>query len=278
MQRLKQFFRSHRRAARWRVRAEALRWRNPEAYRFFAELMERGYHPDGHIDVVPEYRLIYIGNPKVASSTIKKSLSSLTDRAPGSLDDLHRRGRSGLLSPIETGIEAFFRLATAPDTLRFSFVRNPYDRLISCWADKFQGRPLVGGDPFIDVYLDFRRNHDRSLPHGRNAVLPFPVFAEMAIATCDKRADAHWALQDDLLTMPGIALDFVGKVENFDADFERVIAHVGSAGGVLAVSQRMNVSSRLQCRGYFDDALARRVHRAYERDFKRFGYPAALPD
>jgi hypothetical protein len=277
MQSLKQFFRTWRRAIRWRLRAMPLRWRNPEAYSFFAGLMDHGYHPDGHIDVVPEYRLIYIGNPKVASSTIKKSLSGLTGERPDSLSDVHKRGRSGLLSPMETGIEEFWRLATAPDTLRFSFVRNPYDRLISCWADKFQGRPLVGGDPFVNVYLDFRRNHDRSLPHGRNAVLPFEAFVELATVTCDKRADPHWALQDDLLTMPGIALDFVGNVENFAADFERVIAHVGDRA-TLAISPRMNISTRSKCRDYFDDTLARRVYRAYERDFDRFGYPAALPE
>lgn len=276
MQRLKRFFRANRLALRWRIKAEPTRWTNPDAYRFFADLMTHGYHPDGLIDVVPDRRLIYVGVPKAASSTIKKSLSRLANGNAEELQAVHRRQQSGLLSPSKVGVEKFYQLATAPDTLRFSFVRNPYERLVSCWADKFQGRPLVGGNPFVNVYLAYRKVTDRTLPHGRDAVLPFPIFVDMAIATCLMRIDPHWSLQDDLIDMPGITLDLIGKAENFDQDFARVLAHAGER--VAGSKGTMNVSKRSQCRDYFDDALARRVHRAFEKDFDRFGYPAALPE
>ncbi len=288
MQRLKRFIRANRLAIRWRIRAEPTRWTNPDAYRFFADLMTHGYHPDALIDIVPDYRLIYVGVPKAASSTIKRSLSTLTASKTEELQALHTRGQSGLLSPSAFGVTEFYKLATAPDTLRFSFVRNPYERLVSCWADKFQGRPLVGGDPFVNVYLAYRHVTDRALPHGRDAVLPFPVFVEMAIATCLMRIDPHWSLQDDLIDMPGIALDLIGKAENFERDYARVLAHVGAGkadghgasktAADNANASTMNSSKRSKCRDYFDDALAKRVYRAYERDFDRFAYPAALPE
>jgi hypothetical protein len=278
MQRLKRFFRAHRLAIRWRIKAEPARWTNPDAYRFFANLMTHGYHPDGLIDVVPDHRLIYVGVPKAASSTIKKSLSRLANGNAEELQAVHRRRQSGLLSPSKVGVERFYQLATAPDTLRFSFVRNPYERLVSCWADKFQGRPLVGGDPFVNVYLAYRKATDRSLPHGRDAVLPFPVFIEMASATCLMRIDPHWSLQDDLISMPGITLDLIGKAETFDEDYQRVLEHVGKAKSIASSKTTMNVSKRSQCRDYFDDALAKRVHRAFEKDFDRFGYSSALPE
>lgn len=286
MQRLKRFFRARRRAIRWRIEAEPTRWTNPDAYRFFAELMTHGYHPDGTIDVVPAHRLIYVGVPKAASSTIKKSLSRLANGNAEELQAVHRRQESGLLSPSKVGAARFYKLATAPDTLRFSFVRNPYERLVSCWADKFQGRPLVGGDAFVNVYLAYRKMADRTLPHGRDAVLPFPLFVEMAIATCMMRIDPHWSLQDDLISMPGITLDLIGKAETFDKDYQHVLAHVGRsdlmgtrmAGGKSTMQSTMNVSKRAQCRDYFDDALAKRVYRAFEKDFDRFGYSSALPE
>ena len=282
MQRLKRFFRANRLAIRWRIKAEPARWINPDAYRFFADLMTHGYHPDGLIDVVPAHRLIYVGVPKAASSTIKKSLSRLANGNAEELQAVHRRQQSGLLSPSKVGVEKFYKLATAPDTLRFSFVRNPYERLVSCWADKFQGRPLVGGDPFVNVYLAYRKATDRTLPRGRDAVLPFPVFVEMAIATCLMRIDPHWSLQDDLISMPGITLDLIGKAENFEKDYQRVLAHVGmdaeKPSGKSTMKSTMNVSKRSQCRDYFDDALAKRVHRAFEKDFDRFGYASALPE
>mgnify|MGYP005855749599 CR=1 FL=1 len=277
MQRLKRFFRAKRRALRRRLWAEPTRWANPDAYRFYTDLMEHGFHPDGLIDVLPDHRLIYVGVPKAASSTIKKSLSSLAARHPDGLQAVHRRRESGLLSPSEVGVERFYELAIAPDTLRFSFVRNPYERLVSCWADKFQGRPLVRGDPFVNVYLAYRKAADRTLPHGRTAVLPFPVFVEMAVASCETRIDPHWSLQDDLINMPGITLDLIGKVENFDTDFARVLAHASMDERVAVGQTTMNVSRRSRCRDYFDDALAKRVRRAFEKDFDRFRYPAALP-
>ena len=278
MQRVKRFIRAKRRAIRWRIKAEPLRRSNPDAYRFYADLMTDGFHPDALIDIVPVHRLIYVGVPKAASSTIKRSLSELTASNTDALQALHKRGESGLLSPSEYGVAEFYQLATAPDTLRFSFVRNPYERLVSCWADKYQNRPLVAGDPFINVYLAYRKEADRTLPHGRDAVLPFPIFVEMAAATCLMRIDPHWSLQDDLISMPGITLDLIGKAENFDEDFRRVTAHIGPHASVASGKRNMNVSRHSQCRDYFDDALARRVHRAFERDFDRFGYPAALPE
>ncbi len=278
MQRVKRFIRANRRAIRWRIKAEPVRRSHPGAYRFYAELMTHGFHPDALIDIVPDYRLIYVGVPKAASSTIKRSLSKLTASKTDELQALHKRGASGLFSPSEVGVVEFHKLATAPDTLRFSFVRNPYERLVSCWADKYQGRPLVAGDPFINVYLAYRQEADRTLPHGRDAMLPFSVFVEMATATCLMRIDPHWSLQDDLISMPGITLDLIGKAENFTEDYRRVIAHIGGSEHVASGKSNMNVSKRSQCRDYFDDTLARRVHRAFERDFDRFGYPAALPE
>lgn len=278
MQRVKRFIRANRRAIRWRIRAEPVRWSNPDAYRFYADLMTNSFHPDALIDVVPAYRLIYVGVPKAASSTIKRSLSKLTASKTGELQALHKRGASGLLSPSEVGVVEFHKLATAPDTLRFSFVRNPYERLLSCWADKYQGRPLVAGDPFINVYLAYRKEADRTLPHGRDAMLPFSVFVEMATATCQMRIDPHWSLQDDLITMPGIPLDLIGKTENFNEDYRRVKAHIGARELATRGKRNMNASRHSSSRDYFDNALARRVHRAFERDFDRFGYPAALPE
>ena len=278
MQRTKRFFRAHRLALRWRLQAAPARLTHPIAHRFFADLMTQGYHPNALIDVVPDHRLIYVGVPKAASSTIKKSLSRLAKGNAEDLQAVHRRQQSGLLSPSEVGVTAFYQLAIAPDALRFSFVRNPYERLVSCWADKFQNRPLVGGDPFVNIYLAYRKEADRSLPVGRDAVLPFPVFVEMAIATCDKRIDPHWALQDDLITLPGLKLDLIGKAENFAQDYRQVLAHVGQDVDQNAGKSTMNVSKRSQCRDYFDDALARRVYRAFEKDFDRFSYASALPE
>ena len=264
-----------------RARAYAATWldrcRDPAAAAFYSELVARGCAPNAHIDVLPRYRIVYLCIPKCASTTIKMALSALAGRTPASFEQVHQRRHSGLKSPFEIGLSNFRALALDRAALRFAFVRNPYDRLVSAWADKFQNKRLVPGDDFIDKYLEYRDTKDPALPGGAGETLSFAGFVRFAAATAQARLDPHWHCQDDMLDMPGIKLDFIGKVESFDEDFARVLEHVG-AGQALrdAIGGRLNPSRHLPWRDYYRSALADQVYRAYERDFDRLQYPRGI--
>src|SRR3569833_2989212 len=159
------------------------RLRDPEAAQFFHTLHAGGYDPNAHIDVLPDHHVIYICVPKAASTTIKAALAQLNGRAIPPRN-LRSRRHSGLPSPRHVGLTAFHRLATCPRTLRFSFVRNPYARLVSAWADKFQDRPLVRGDGFAEQYLAYRRA-TRLKELESDQALSFQDFIEFACATAD---------------------------------------------------------------------------------------------
>ena len=264
-----------------RARAHLLnrisRFRDLDSLAFYRELMIGGYNPNAHIDALVQQKLIYVNVPKCASTSIKMILSRLVGRSITSFEKLHKRKYSGLQSPFGIGISAFHRLATDSTTLRFSFVRNPYERLVSAWADKFQDRYLIAGDFFIDKYLACRRAIDPSLPRGEHRMLTFADFVTYATATANLRVDAHWGLQDDILNMPGITLDFIGHVETFAGDIERVLDHIG-ADRLLrqAALMPLRVSPHQSWPLYYTQDLADRVYHAYERDFDRFGYPRAI--
>jgi hypothetical protein len=66
------------------------RYRDPDAWTFFNELIGDGYNPNAHIDVLVPQKLIYINIPKCASTSIKMILSSLVGR----LEDLAAPARS----------------------------------------------------------------------------------------------------------------------------------------------------------------------------------------
>lgn len=251
-------------------------WLDPAAGSFYRAMSAGGFNPDAQIDVLPQHRLIYVCVPKSASTTIKSALSALERGAPVCPDMLHKRRYSGLKSPSHVGLSAFHSLANSAATLRFSFVRNPYARLVSAWADKYQNKPLTQGDSFSELYLTYRDSvGDRR--EDSHETVSFPQFVDFAAATADRRVNAHWHLQDDLLDMPGIKLDLIGKVESFLGDFSRVLDHAGANDQVrLAISQRLNASRHHPWQDYYTDALAARVHRAYERDFDRFGYSRAV--
>ena len=252
------------------------RWTDPTASAFFRSLRDGGFRPEAHIDVLPRQRLIYVCVPKCASTTIKGALTVLQGQRAAA-NTIHKRRRSGLRSPAQVGISTFHRIATDPRTLRFSFVRNPYARLVSCWADKLQNKPLVHGDSFVDIYLDHRAEVDAKLPHGADKTLSFEQFVTFATATADARLDGHWNSQDDCIDMPGLTLNFIGKVENFNEDFDHVLDHAGADDALRgSIGKRRNISRHETWQAYYNDALAARVYRAYERDFDRLEYPRAI--
>src|SRR5271166_2372612 len=45
-----------------------------QAASFYARLIAHGYDPDAHIDVLPQYRIIYVCVPKCGSTTVKRIL------------------------------------------------------------------------------------------------------------------------------------------------------------------------------------------------------------
>ena len=253
------------------------RYRDPDAWAFFNELNGDGYNPNAHIDVLVPQKLIYINVPKCASTSIKMILSRLVGRRFASFDQLHKRKYSGLQSPFQIGMSAFNRLATDSTALRFSFVRNPYERLVSAWADKFQDRYLVANDSFIAEYLARRKAIDPSLPRGEHRMLTLADFVTHATATASLRVDVHWQLQDDILNMPRLALDFIERVETFARDIRRVLDHVGADQRLRqAAVMLLHASPHHSWPLYYTKDLADRVYHAYERDFDRFGYPHAI--
>jgi hypothetical protein len=246
--------------------------RDTAAARFFMQMRESGIDFDTYVDVLPEHKLIYLNNPKCASSTIRGVLSTVQlGRCPPA-DLLYKRRCSGLRSPSMVGVRAFHSLAIGEHALRFTFVRNPYARLLSAWADKFKGKPLVPGDPYVDVYLKHRGEVCNALLAGGDAELSFPQFARFACATTHLKIDVHWDSQVSRTTIPGINLDLIGKVELFDRDFGRVFDHLGVAAKYRSVVRLLNKSDHLSWTEYYDGSLAKEVHRAYEVDFDTFGY------
>jgi hypothetical protein len=187
---------------------------DPPAIAFYEQLRADGCDPHRLLKALPTHKLIYIIVPKAASTRIRSTLLRVAGEYSRSLRPTRwlKFGTRGLHSMT---VRAFFRLATSPQTLKFSFVRNPYARAVSCWADKFRGRPLVGGDPVMKMYLARRNEVDARLPAGIDRTLSFEDFVTFATSAVGRRCDNHLRPQAEIVAMPGIKLDLIGKVETF---------------------------------------------------------------
>ena len=261
----------------WIASESVAEFLNPVAVEFYENLLAGGYEPDQLLFVLPKHKLLYIGVPKAASTRIKKTLARVVGQFSRSLKGSRRSQYRGPYGLRNMTIGSFFRLATSSDTLRFSFVRNPYARVVSCWAHKFADRPLVRGDSFIDAYLAIRQEIDANLPAGADRTLSFAEFVVFAAATAKARHDIHLQAQDDILSMPGIELGLIGKVETFDADFVRVLDHLAASDAIRRdAAIVINESHHADWPTYYTLELADRIYRAYECDFDRFGYARAI--
>jgi len=261
----------------WIASEQVARVFDPAAVDFYRRLRSGGYFPDLLVNVVPRHKLMYVCIPKAASTRIRATLAAVTGHHMRSLDPDRRIKYRGPYGPRSMTVGSFFRLATSPGTLRFSFVRNPYARAVSCWADKFYGKPLMAGDPFVNFYLTHRDEVDADLPVGPDQTLAFSDFVAFAAAMARRRRDIHIQAQDDILSIPGIKLDLIGKVESFRADFARVLDHLGASDAVRREAViPLNESHSDDWPEYYTAELADRIYHAYECDFDRFGYPRAV--
>ncbi len=133
---------------------------------------------------------------------------------------------------------------------KFAFVRNPWDRLVSCWKNKVVDSNALGFTP---------EEHQR--------MQAFPAFVDY-VATLDiGNCNRHIQLQSHLIDLN--AIDFIGRFERFNDDF-RIVAD--TIGMDMAKLELHNQSQRQDYHSYYDDALTEQVADIYRKDIQLFGY------
>jgi hypothetical protein len=264
--------------ANWSVSMLAAAWQEPAAVEFYRKLQAEAYLADDLLRVLPTHNTIYVVVPKAASTRIRTTLAAVAGRYSRRLTRKRRGEFRMLRGPRSMTVRSFYRLATNPSGFRFSFVRNPYARALSCWANKFQKLPLVPGLPEINDYLARREGISDALPFGADKTLSFEQFVTFAAASASSRHDPHLQMQSDILSIPGIKLDFIGRMENYNSDFTRVLDQIGVSEEIRCDALvPMNPSRHKLWSDYYTPDLADRVYRAYQRDFDSFAYPRAMP-
>jgi hypothetical protein len=109
-------------------------------------------------------------------------------------------------------------------------------------------------------------------------VVSFEEFLETVAEQDPMRMNPHWRVQTAHVLWGRISYDFVGRLEHFDDDLERLSA-------VIKVDLRpfLEVRNRHQTKAgnilakYYTPRLQELVYRIYEADFAAFGYSPELP-
>ncbi len=155
-------------------------------------------------------------------------------------------GHRQLKELVGTGVFGYFK---------FAFVRNPWDRLVSAFSYL-----NAGGCNRFDA--DFRAQH---LERYNGNFLRFVDDLERLSTHQHFRPQSHWVCSDD----GQLLVDFVGRFEFMEADFQHVADRLGLTAGVLP---RLNTSAHADYTTYYDATRRDRVAALYKDDIVRFGY------
>ncbi len=135
---------------------------------------------------------------------------------------------------------------------QFAFVRNPWDRLVSCFLDKT--KKTIGTKYQLRDYVKYKNHSFTEFVH---------AIKNEDFSNCNR----HHRLQYNLINHDHV--NFIGRFENFQTDFEYVCNLVGITQYNLP---HWNKSKRKHYTEYYDDETREIVAEKYAKDIEYFGY------
>jgi len=183
------------------------------------------------------HRAIFIHIPKTAGYAVAQALSHQPSHMPYSTyENVNPRK-----------FERFFK---------FTFVRNPWDRLVSCYFFLKQGGMTDLDKRFADDNLA--------------AYDTFESFVDGWLTEQNIWSWVHFKPQFSFICDASmrVRMDFVGRMETIEADFRYVCQRLN----VAAELKRRNASEHRPYTEYYSDTLRERVAAVYADDIALFGY------
>ena len=202
-------------------------------------LFSRPENPKGRIIIWPRENIVYLRVPKC--------------------------GNTSLCNTLEGGREEkvdLSRLRTLyPGCKVFSFVRNPWARLVSGYKGRMSRPEFQEEKPARRL-----RAIDRRFRSG----MPFEEFAELICMLPDNRTEKHFRSQSYFLKQDGQLIpDFIGHLEWIEQDWPVL----QEAMGARLRLRHTNRTGGSDYRSYYSDAGIRdRITNRYAEDISTFGY------
>jgi len=145
----------------------------------------------------------------------------------------------------------------------FTFVRNPWDRLVSCYFDKIIFVREVKNNKWVKngMYKEFNK-YKPKVPFNE---MEFKDFVEFVISVPDNRCDIHFKPQHMFINME--RLDFLGKVERLSLDMKLLFPDIN-----LSDIPKLWSKPHKNYTCYYDDNLKKMVKQKYQKDIELFNY------
>jgi chondroitin 4-sulfotransferase 11 len=221
-----------------------------------------GVRAQGGAILLREHGAVYIEVPKVACSSIKITLASLLGIDLEAVRGDPHKVRFPAPASRQSGPTLY------PGLFSFAFVRNPWDRLVSCYRDKILGE--------VSNFTSFHPARGVAYCLARfdvfRARMSFDEFVKAVAALPDEEADVHFRSQHTFVTntFGDVAIDIVGRFETLALDFQRVCEKLGLPSLTLPRVQGANTARRYT--QYYTLRTRSIVASRFREDVTLFGY------
>lgn len=213
---------------------------------------------DKVMHIVPESKVLYVPIPKAANT----SIITILWRSQGIFiqNNIHKSIKKKPAPVLSDFSNAEIENAlNNTQWFRFTFVRNPYTRLFSCYKNKI-------------LNTERNKNFLKRLNWTSSKTPSFDEFILQLNQPDILKMDWHWRPQYDLIMPALVPLDFIGKIENFNED-------------ILAILDRLNITNEAERQRAliptnrtqttpidFSRESIDLINTIYAKDFSYFGY------
>lgn len=199
-----------------------------------------------------KYHFIYTGIPKVASSTFRDFLYRYPE-TEAKLDTFITTTSLEKLIYTHPKFNSYFK---------YTFVRNPWSRVVSCYRDK-----ILNAHPQHKVHII--KQYEGLYPN-----MPFSDFVDWLCASegKDDNADRHWISQYKLISdsKGKLLCDFIGKYENLEKDTAKIMEKLQLPYSNLPKTNAKPTEKSYQ--KYYNLRTKKLIEKRYKIDIELFGY------
>lgn len=209
-------------------------------------------------------KLVYLVTSKVACTSIKTVLGeaySITTQG-----DIHSPGlwANKMVRSLGPRYKTYFK---------FSFVRNPFDRIVSCYRNRVlpkRGKHDVYYGSYFEIYYEF--NYIAKI----RGDMSFDEFVKSIVKVPHHLADRHFKSQYSVLySNKQCKVDFVGKYETLDEDW----GYLANKFNFNTQLPRLNKSNQGKMYWeYYNPELIELVFNYYKDDILTFGYESVYSE
>lgn len=148
------------------------------------------------------------------------------------------------------------------DYYKFTFVRNPYARVLSAYLHKVVKdgklqKTLASEDASFSAFVSYIKSVRGGIYH-----------------------NIHWAPQTSLLLISPQEFDAIGKVENIETDLPQILKPIFPKMRQISSKESYNLhatKATTKLADFYTEETQEMVYKLYKDDFDTFGYSQGLP-